>query len=65
MDNYINQAAAAKIIGISSQRLGVLVKQKRFIKGKLKFNKHSNRKILYYKVEDVVEYAKNRASPLV
>lgn len=60
MTDYISQYSAAKLIGISRVRLAVLIKQGRFIKGKMLFNRHAGRKILQYKKSEVEEYAKNR-----
>lgn len=62
MDNYISQYQAAKLIKISRVRLAVLIKQGRFIKGKMLFNRHAGRKILQYKQSEVEEFAKNRAA---
>ncbi len=62
MDKYVTQHGAAAIIGISPARLCKIIKQGRFIKGKLLFNKHAAKEVIQYRVKDVEKYAKNRVS---
>lgn len=59
---YITIYEAAKIIGFSRQYLSKLIHQGKFIKGRMVWNKHAGKKTVMFKVEDVQEYSKTRAS---
>jgi hypothetical protein len=59
MDNYITQYQAAKLMGISPARVTILIRRGKFIEGKMVYNKHCAKKIMQFKLEDVLEYSKN------